>query len=216
MDPFHQRLAQVALEAAAQYGFCLAGGYAVQAHGFVDRVSKDVDLFTTMAAASDFSAAQAAVAAALRADGLDVTVEREGHWFARLAVTDLAAGTTSTVKLGVDWRAYPPVQLAIGPVLHPADAVANKLCALFGRAEVRDYIDVYGVLEDGRYTGDEMLRMAADHDPGFTPNVFAEALRAVRRFPNSAFEPYKLSPEQINALCARMLAWAGEIADTDR
>jgi Nucleotidyl transferase AbiEii toxin, Type IV TA system len=216
MDPFHQRLARVALKAAAQYGFCLAGGYAVQAHGFVDRVSKDVDLFTTMAAASDFSAAQAAVAAALRADGLDVTVEREGPWFARLAVTDLAAGTTSTVELGVDWRAYPPVQLAIGPVLHPADVVANKLCALFGRAEVRDYIDVYGVLEDGRYTGDEMLRMAADHDPGFTPNVFAEALRAVRRFPNSAFEPYKLSPEQINALCARMLAWAGEIADTDR
>jgi len=37
MDPFHQRLAQVALEVAAQYGFCLAGGYAVQAHGFVDR-----------------------------------------------------------------------------------------------------------------------------------------------------------------------------------
>jgi hypothetical protein len=60
-----------------------------------------------MAAASDFSAAQAAVAAALRADGLDVTVEREGPWFARLAVTDLAAGTTSTVELGVDWRAYP-------------------------------------------------------------------------------------------------------------
>jgi hypothetical protein len=28
-----------------------------QAHGFVDRVSKDVDLFTTMAAASDFPAA---------------------------------------------------------------------------------------------------------------------------------------------------------------
>lgn len=48
MDPFHQRLARVALDAAARYGFCLAGGYAVQAHGFVDRVSKDVDLFTTV------------------------------------------------------------------------------------------------------------------------------------------------------------------------
>lgn len=27
------------------------------------------------------------------------------------------------------------------------------------------YIDVYGVLEDGRYAGDEMLWMAADHEP---------------------------------------------------
>jgi hypothetical protein len=54
--------------------------------------------------ASDFPAAQAAVAA-LRADGLEVTVEREGGSFARLAVTDPGAGGASTVELGVDWRA---------------------------------------------------------------------------------------------------------------
>lgn len=179
-------------------------------------MSKDVDLFTTMTAASDFSTAQAAVVTALRADGLEVTVKREGSSFARLAVTDPVAGTASTLELGVDWRAYPPVQLAIGPVLHPADAVANKLCALFGRAEVRDYVDVCGVLEDGRYTGNEMLRMAADHDPGFDPGIFAHALRAVRRFPDSAFEPYKLSTEQYEALCARLLAWADEIDSAGR
>lgn len=88
MDPFHERLARVALDTAARYGFCLAGGYAVQAHGFVERVSKDVDLFTTMAAAGDFPTAQAAVLAGLRADGLEVAVEREGPTFARLAVAD--------------------------------------------------------------------------------------------------------------------------------
>lgn len=216
MDPFHQRLARIALEAAAEYGFCLAGGYAVQAHGFVDRVSKDVDLFTTMAAASDFPAAQNAVVAALRADGLEVAIEREGTSFARLAVTDPGAGTVSTVELGVDWRAYPPVQLAIGPVLHPADAVANKLCALFGRAEVRDYIDVHGVLEDGRFATGELLRMAAEHDPGFDLPIFAEALRAVRRFPSSAFEPYKLTADQVDALHARLLAWADEVEAAGR
>jgi hypothetical protein len=145
MDPFHERLARLALEAAADFGFCLAGGYAVQAHGFVDRVSKDVDLFTTMAAAADFPAAQTAVLTALEADGLAVSVEREGATFARLAVCDPGSGETSTLELGVDWRAFPPVQLAFGPVLHPVDAAANKLCALFGRAAVRDYIDIHGV-----------------------------------------------------------------------
>ena len=45
MDPFHERLARVALDAAGSYGFALAGGYAVQAHGFLDRMSADVDLF---------------------------------------------------------------------------------------------------------------------------------------------------------------------------
>lgn len=216
MDPFHARLARLALGVAAGYGFCLAGGYAVQAHGFVDRVSKDVDLFTTMAAAADFPVAQAEVAAALRADGLDVVVERAGPTFARLAVSDPVDGHASTLELGVDWRAYPPVQLALGPVLHPADAAANKLCALFGRAEVRDYIDVHGVLQDGRFRGDELLRMAADHDPGFNPEMFAEALRAVRRFPASAFEPYQLSADQVEALCARLLGWAEEIETAAR
>jgi hypothetical protein len=57
------------LGAAARYGFCLAGGYAVQAHGFVDRVSEDVDLFTTMTTVAEFPRAQADVVAALRTDG---------------------------------------------------------------------------------------------------------------------------------------------------
>ena len=156
------------------------------------------------------------MAAALRADGLDVIVERGGPSFARLAVADPVGGNASTVELGVDWRAYPPVQLAIGPVLHPADAAANKLCALYGRAEVRDYIDVHGVLEDGRYAAGDLLRMATDHDPGFDSVMFAEALRAVRRFPASAFEPYKLTLVQVDGLCARLLAWADEIDAVDR
>ena len=89
-------------ECGGALGFCQAGRYAVQAHGFVDRPSKDVDLFTTMAAISDFATAQAAVADALRADGLEVTVERESPSFARLAVGDPVSQHTSTVELGVD------------------------------------------------------------------------------------------------------------------
>ena len=211
MDPFHERLARLALRVGAGHGFCLAGGYAVQAHGFVDRVSKDIDLFTTETAVADFAVAESDVVDALRGDGLVVTVERDGPTFARLAVADPVGGYASTIELGVDWRAYPPVQMEIGPVLHPADAVANKLCALYGRAEVRDYVDVHGVLQDGRYAGDELLRLAVEHDPGFDSGLFVDALRAVRRFPLSAFEPYELGVGQVDALLARLLAWADEI-----
>ncbi len=137
-------------------------------------------------------------------------MEREGTTFARLAITS-PAGELSTLELGVDWRAHPPVSMAIGPVLHPNDAAANKLCALYGRAEVRDYVDVHGVLEDGRYSGHQLLRMAVEHDPGFDRRMFAEALRAVRRFPASAFEPYKLTEQQVDTLQGRLLLWADEI-----
>jgi hypothetical protein len=46
VDPFHEQIARIALGVAGRYGFCLAGGYAVQAHGFVERESDDVEALT--------------------------------------------------------------------------------------------------------------------------------------------------------------------------
>lgn len=139
MDPFHARLARIGLGAAAGYGFVLAGGYAVQAHGFLERLSDDVDLFTDIADPVAFSEAVDAVTAAYRAAGLTVEAEKSGGVFARFAVAD-GQGRTAKVELGCDWRAHPPAVLEIGPVLHADDAVANKVTTLFGRAAPRDYL----------------------------------------------------------------------------
>jgi hypothetical protein len=57
MDAFHARLATIGLRATQPYGFALAGGYAVQAHGFLRRRSDDVDLFTNDPDPDAFSAA---------------------------------------------------------------------------------------------------------------------------------------------------------------
>ena len=50
MQALHEVAARIGLAAAAPFGFVLAGGYAVQAHGFLVRRSEDVDLFTTLGA----------------------------------------------------------------------------------------------------------------------------------------------------------------------
>ncbi|HEV2376419.1 MAG TPA: nucleotidyl transferase AbiEii/AbiGii toxin family protein [Streptosporangiaceae bacterium] len=102
-------------------------------------------------------------------------------------------------------------RVALGPVLHADDAVANKVCALFGRAEVRDYVDVDAILASGRYTEDELLVLAADHDPGFDQSRFAEALNAIDRLPDSLFQPYGMSREDALAIRERMHSWARRI-----
>jgi hypothetical protein len=56
MDPLHERLARLALSAAAPFGFALAGGYAVQVHGFLSRPSADVDIVASSRAECDFPA----------------------------------------------------------------------------------------------------------------------------------------------------------------
>lgn len=209
MDEFHARLARIGLAAAGPYGFCLAGGYAIQAHGFVQRQSEDVDLFTTMTAVEGaFSVAVEAVAEALRSDGLEVTTDLQFETFARLGITDQGTGRNSKMELGVDWRAHPPARIDIGPVLHVDDAVANKLCALFGRGEVRDYIDVDAIIGSGRYETSELVALAANHDPGFDVTMFADALRAVRRHEDEEFAAYGLTPEQVRAMRGRLVASA--------
>jgi hypothetical protein len=50
MDAVHLRLAEIGLRVAGRYGFALAGGYAVQAHGILERPSEDVNLFTRLGA----------------------------------------------------------------------------------------------------------------------------------------------------------------------
>lgn len=97
-------------------------------------------------------------------------------------------------------------------MLHADDAVANKVCALFGRAEVRDYVDVDAILASGRYTEDELLDLAADHDPGFDQERFAEALTAIDRLPDSLFQPYGMNPGATSALRDRMRSWARRLS----
>jgi hypothetical protein len=208
MDPLHRRLARLALARTSHYGFCLAGGYAVQEHGFIDRPSEDVDLFTTAAAEDQFAEALAATINAFEADGLTVSVTLSNPGFARLQVTDPNAGATAKVELGIDWRAHPPVMLDIGPVLHPDDAVANKVCALYSRAQARDYIDVDAVLRSGRYDSDELLELARSHDPGFEEPMFVIALRAIRRLPPAEFTAYDLTEADALTLIERITGWA--------
>lgn len=148
---------------------------------------------------------------AYEAAGIQVEVSVRNSGFARLVVTDPALGRSSKVELGVDWRAHPPATLDVGPVLHQDDAVANKVSALYSRAQTRDYIDVNAALMSGRYTGEELLALAADHDPGFDPKFFADALLAVRRLPLAEFTAYGLDAQTTADLTARLTNWAGDI-----
>lgn len=158
----------------------------------------------------DFTQAVDLVIAAYRREGLHVETELLNASFARLDVR--SAAESAKVELGLDWRKNEPIQLAVGPVLHVDDAVANKVCALFGRAEVRDYVDVDAILSSGQYTEDELLALAADHDPGFDRSHFAEALSAIDRLPDRLFRPYGMSPKDASTLRERMRDWARRIS----
>ncbi|WP_239334460.1 nucleotidyl transferase AbiEii/AbiGii toxin family protein [Frankia sp. CiP3] len=217
MEPRHEKIAKIALAAGARYGLALAGGYAVQAHGIGARPSGDVDLFTSWHHRDEFPQLASAVIAALDETGYTTTVAMRAETFVRLMVTDRADGAVEKVELSADWRAHDPVLLDIGPVLHADDAIANKMCALFGRAMQRDFLDVDAAIMSGRYTRRESLDLAAATDPGFDPLVFADALGALTQITDTAFAEYKADPGSVAEMRRRFADWRAQLlADTPR
>ena len=59
---------------------------------------------------------------------------------------------------------------------------------------------------------EDLVRLAEEHDPGFDPAWFAEALSAVDRLPDTLFASYGLDPQDVSALKAQMHAWAEKIS----
>lgn len=100
-----------------------------------------------------------------------------------------ATGYRCKVDLGVFWQARSPVMLEIGPVLHPDDAVAGKMDALFNRWAPRDFLDIDAILSSSRYTPDQLLSVAEEHDPGFDRPMFAEALSFLERILTETSSP---------------------------
>jgi len=213
MELRHKQIARIALAAGAQYGLALAGGYAVSAHGMGNRPSGDVDLFTSWQHRGEFQELKAAVISALEAAGYKVSVIMSAETFTRLTLDTPEGGTEEKVELSVDWRAHDPVQLAIGPVLHADDAVANKVCALFGRALPRDFLDVDAAILSGRYTREQLLELAADADHGFDRLLFADALGALTQITDAAFAEYSTSPGAIADMRHRFAQWRRELLE---
>jgi len=216
MEPRHERIARIALAAGGRFGLALAGGYAVSAHGMGSRPSGDVDLFTSWQRRGEFPELVAAVITALEAAGYKASVIMSAETFTRLTLTDPADGTEEKVELSVDWRAHEPVQLDVGPVLHADDAVANKVCALFGRALPRDFLDVDAAITSGRYTREQLLELAANADRGFDRLLFADALGALTQITDTAFAEYRADRASVADMRHRFAQWRSELIAAGR
>jgi hypothetical protein len=145
----------------------VAGGAALNELIGAARLSRDVDLFHDTDAALD--ASWAADRRLLEASGYHVKVLRERGTFVE---AEVARGSKHVVLQWVRdsaYRFFPLIEHAdLGLVLHPFDLATNKVLALVGRLEVRDWIDVIEC--DARLQPLGLLAWAAcGKDPGFSP-----------------------------------------------
>jgi hypothetical protein len=152
-------LTRVGLFVLSSYDFALASGDALKAHRLVDWLSEDIDPFTNSWDPNEFSRAIGAVRGAYRSDGLQVEVHRRADTFARIQVTNPGSSRVDSVDLAADLRQLEPVQLSVRPVLAERDAVASKAATVFSRGAARDDLDLAGILDSGRLSRPELMRL---------------------------------------------------------
>ena len=78
LDGDHRALVEAVLPVCSRYGLAIAGGYAVKAHGLVDRPSEDID-FATGAAAPVREIVDALAAAYRTADFAVQVLDADGR-----------------------------------------------------------------------------------------------------------------------------------------
>lgn len=87
----------------------------------------------------------------------------------------------------------------LGPTYPPKELAARKILALFGRAALRDFVDVATVAD--RYDRAELLRLAAAIDEGFDLSVLREMITALDRFEDDEIREFT-DPEPLRAFFA--------------
>ena len=158
----------------------VAGGVALNELIAAARVSRDIDVFhdTDTALAASWEADRKT----LEANGYDVAIVRERPAYVE---AEIVAGAE---RLRLEWardsafRFFPLLRHAeLGVTLHPFDLATNKVLALVGRLEVRDWVDV--IASDARIQPLGYLAWAAcAKDPGFSPPAILEAARRSARY----------------------------------
>lgn len=103
------------------------------------------------------------------------------------------------------------MRLGIEPVLSLEDAVGNKVAALFSRAEARDQLDVDAIRRSGRFTDEELSRLARRTDPGFDLEWFTRSLDTVELIHPEEARVYGVSPEELDGVKTLTKKWAADI-----
>lgn len=189
LSRLQERIAGIVVTIPEADGFVLAGAGALIAFGLVDRATRDLDYFAT--SADEVDAFLPSLVDALVGDGLEVTVERASSGFARLVVR--LEGAVSEVDLAYDYRLLPTEYGPLGPTLAAEEVAADKVLAIFGRAEPRDFADLAAV--EPQWGLDHLLRRAAEKDNGFDLRYFLANLDVAERVADDQFRvPVELVP----------------------
>lgn len=169
-----------------QEAFYLTGGTALSAIFLKHRRSHDLDFFTPIEELIQPHSQK--LEESLVKEGLKVDRLRAFQSFTELSVSSENDFTMVHFALDSPFRFEEPskVDEIFGVKVDSLiDIATNKVLALFGRAELRDFIDVYFLTKE-HFSKIELIEKASQKDPGFDLYWFGIALERLNDFTDDA------------------------------
>ncbi|MEU2712902.1 hypothetical protein [Streptomyces sp. NPDC007205] len=206
----HLRLIGAVLAPGAPFSLVLAGGYALQAHGLVERPHGNVDLATE--SPEPIARIAYAVGAALEARGRQVRAGALTPLTAQLSVTDPPTGEPCVLTLHKEAFWQPPELTAYGPALSLEDAVGTKIRALYDRGAAVDLVDAQTTAARFSFPDLEELGRRHAHDP-FDLTTLQSRLTGTDFYSDADFRRYGLTEEQVTGVRAWAQRWSDDIAE---
>ncbi|MBN1976523.1 MAG: nucleotidyl transferase AbiEii/AbiGii toxin family protein [Anaerolineae bacterium] len=188
--------------------FFLTGGTALAAYYLHHRLSIDLDLFTL----GDLALREAAVLVPQLASDLGCRIgrARETEHF-RQFLLEPEGTRPLQIDLVRDFGPQYGQHKRYGEVI--VDSIenigANKLTAILGRTEPKDFVDLYFILHSG-HNFDDLLEKAQGKDLGLQPFFLAGALRQVLHFQHL---PTTTPPLALPELQAFITALSNQLLD---
>jgi hypothetical protein len=191
--------------------FYLTGGTALAAFHLRHRLSVDLDLFTL----DDLALHEADILLPRLAADVGCrlgAMRRTEHY--REVFFEPETGNPLKIDLVRDFGPQYGERIHIGQVV--VDSIENiginKITAILGRTEPKDFVDLYFILRAG-YDFDDLLAKAQAKDPGLHPFYLAGSLRQVRNFRRL---PTTSPPLTLPELQQFILALADRLLDRTR
>jgi len=193
----------------------LTGGTALAYFYLKHRQSNDLDFFTSVEEIIDPFSHQ--LEKHLAAKGFECKRQRAFHSFVELIVS--LKGQTTLIHLALDstFRFEPAKEFPDYPRLkvdNLTDIASNKLLALFGRAALRDFIDVYFLIQKGHFQKKPLMEAALHKDPGFDLYWLGVAFERIHTFNTDSPEMLLLlEPIKLKELEKFFDEWRSEIVN---
>lgn len=216
LTPLQKELLNIFPEVPENELFYLAGGTALAAFYLKHRKSNDLDFFTDKEdIITNFSHR---FETTLKNTRFEVKRQRGLHSFVELVVKKESNSTLIHLAQDAPFRFeatkfFPDFSRVRVDSL--PDIASNKLLALFQRATLRDFIDIYFLIKEDHFKKEALIKLASEKDPGFDLYWLGVAFERINLFSkNEADMLLLLKSCSLEEMVSFFNGWREEISKT--